>query len=50
VVRFLVRYGVARSRLRAKGYGETSPLEPNTTVAGRSRNRRVEFHILRWKD
>jgi outer membrane protein OmpA-like peptidoglycan-associated protein len=30
----------------ARGYGPTSPLATNTTVAGRSLNRRVELHKL----
>jgi outer membrane protein OmpA-like peptidoglycan-associated protein len=36
------RYGVAASRLAAKGFGATRPLESNATVEGRARNRRVE--------
>jgi outer membrane protein OmpA-like peptidoglycan-associated protein len=36
------RYGVAPSRLTAKGFGATRPLESNATVEGRARNRRVE--------
>lgn len=37
--------GIAPSRLKATGYGETRPLAPNTTAAGRSRNRRVEMSL-----
>ena len=36
------RYAVSASRLTAKGFGATRPLEPNATVEGRARNRRVE--------
>lgn len=36
------RYGIAASRLAAKGFGATRPLESNATVEGRARNRRVE--------
>ena len=39
--------GVDGSRLVARGYGETQPLQPGTDEAVRSSNRRVEFHILR---
>lgn len=36
------RYRVAASRLTAAGFGQTVPREPNTTLEGRARNRRVE--------
>jgi OmpA-OmpF porin, OOP family len=39
----LVRRGVAPGRLGARGYGETRPIAPNKTAAGRAKNRRVEF-------
>ena len=39
----LVERGVARDRLRTEGYGESHPLAPNRTRAGRAKNRRVEF-------
>lgn len=45
VVDYLVRNGVDRSRLIAKGYGETMPVSPNDTEDGRAENRRVEFII-----
>jgi outer membrane protein OmpA-like peptidoglycan-associated protein len=41
----LIRRGVAERRLVARGYGETSPMAPNFTNAGRAKNRRVEFAI-----
>jgi outer membrane protein OmpA-like peptidoglycan-associated protein len=44
---YLYRAGVDGSRLVARGYGETQPLQPGTDEAVRSSNRRVEFHILR---
>jgi len=43
---YLARKGVAPSRMTAKGYGPAEPVAPNTTVAGRAQNRRVELHKL----
>ncbi len=43
---YLIGKGVSEDRLVAKGYGETRPIEPNTTAEGRATNRRVEFDIL----
>ena len=40
---WLVRNGVAASRLSSKGYGESQPLVPNNSDANRARNRRVEL-------
>ncbi len=45
VVRYLVKKGVKKSRLKAIGYGEERPIETNETDEGRSTNRRVEFKI-----
>jgi outer membrane protein OmpA-like peptidoglycan-associated protein len=39
----LVSLGVDGSRLTAKGYGETKPLDNNATPEGKANNRRVEF-------
>lgn len=45
VVAYLIKKGLAKDRLKAIGYGETSPLETNDTDEGRATNRRVEFKI-----
>jgi outer membrane protein OmpA-like peptidoglycan-associated protein len=43
VRRYLTDHGVEASRLTARGYGETRPIESNQTSQGREINRRVEF-------
>ncbi len=40
---YLVRKGIDPERLTSNGYGETQPIESNSTPEGRARNRRVEF-------
>ncbi|MGI9308351.1 MAG: OmpA family protein [Gammaproteobacteria bacterium] len=42
---YLIQQGVTPSRLQARGYGITSPIASNSTVAGRSENRRVDLNI-----
>jgi outer membrane protein OmpA-like peptidoglycan-associated protein len=49
VKRALVERGVREETLSTKGYGETRPIAPNETKAGRARNRRVEFVATRRK-
>ena len=44
-VNYLVSRGVARSRLRGAGRGESEPVASNDTDAGRQQNRRVEVAI-----
>ena len=46
IVSELVRRGIPARRLRAVGYGESRPLAPASTRAGRDANRRVELHWL----
>jgi outer membrane protein OmpA-like peptidoglycan-associated protein len=46
VVDALVAMGVERSRLSARGFGDTVPKAPNTSETGRALNRRVEFIIV----
>jgi len=38
--------GISTSQYTAKGYGESEPVAPNTTVEGMAKNRRVEFKVL----
>jgi len=45
VLRLFNDGGVGAERLTAIGYGETRPLETNTTIEGRARNRRVSIQI-----
>lgn len=45
VQRVLRSRGVQPRQMMVLGMGETEPVAPNETVAGRSANRRVELHI-----
>lgn len=44
----LVSRGIEASRIRARGFGESVPVETNGTEEGRRANRRTEFIILRY--
>ena len=52
VVNYLKKKGVDRDRLKAKGYGESQPVAPNTNPdgtdnpEGRAKNRRTEFKVI----
>jgi outer membrane protein OmpA-like peptidoglycan-associated protein len=47
---YLVSQGVVSSRIQSKGLGETEPVGPNDTEAGRQANRRVEVAIYAGKE
>lgn len=47
VVDYLISKGIDPSRLEARGYGESKPVETNETEEGRAINRRVEFTVLK---
>ncbi|MFC0199859.1 OmpA family protein [Paracoccus rhizosphaerae] len=38
--------GIEVSNMTARGYGESQPIAPNNTEAGREANRRIEFRLL----
>ncbi|MFP2924088.1 OmpA family protein [Pyxidicoccus sp. 3LG] len=44
---YLIRRGIAGSRLEARGYGPSRPIASNDTPEGRSENRRVEFIVTK---
>lgn len=43
---WLVDRGIDHLRVVAVGFGEKKPIAPNDTAAGRSDNRRTEFHVM----
>jgi outer membrane protein OmpA-like peptidoglycan-associated protein len=45
VATYLRGRGIASSRIRTRGFGETAPVATNDTEDGRSQNRRVDFLI-----
>ena len=46
VVKYMIKNGISKERLVAKGYGKTKPVAPNETDEGRQLNRRTELKIL----
>ncbi len=48
VVVFLIKAGIAPSRLSYAGYGKTRPIDTNNTEAGRAKNRRTEFKVVEY--
>jgi len=45
VVKYLMNKGVNNAFVGSKGYGETQPAVPNTSIENRKKNRRAEFMI-----
>jgi len=45
VKKYLVDKGVLESMITANGYGEALPIEDNSTVEGKAKNRRIEFTV-----
>ncbi|HLL22012.1 MAG TPA: OmpA family protein [Kofleriaceae bacterium] len=43
---YLVKRGIAESRIHTIGHGSDVPIADNATPQGRARNRRIEFRIL----
>ena len=46
VKNYLVKKGVPEERIKPEWFGQTRPVEPNTTTEGRQKNRRVEIAIF----
>ena len=46
VRKYLMKNDIDGDRLITIGYGESQPIDDNTTESGREANRRIEFHIL----
>lgn len=47
VIDYLETKGINRRRFAFKGFGETKPIQDNTTNQGRAINRRVEFQVIK---
>jgi OmpA-OmpF porin, OOP family len=46
VRQYLLQNDIGEKRIKAKGYGKSRPLAPNTTEENRALNRRIEFEII----
>jgi outer membrane protein OmpA-like peptidoglycan-associated protein len=47
VVNYLKSKGIDPRRLSFKGFGDSEPISPNTTEAGRAQNRRTELKVVK---
>jgi len=47
VKKYLINNGISEKQLITKGYGKSKPYVSNKTAAGRKKNRRVDFTILK---
>lgn len=47
VQQYLIEHGIAETRIRFKGFGESKPIASNLTEAGKQTNRRVECVVLK---
>lgn len=45
---YFVKKGIADNRISAEGYGNESPIAPNTTAQGRAKNRRVVLTLKNY--
>ena len=43
---YLIEQGIDGTRITTKGFGESKPIDVNTTESGRANNRRTEIEIL----
>jgi outer membrane protein OmpA-like peptidoglycan-associated protein len=46
VVDYLIQQNINPLKLQAKGFGETMPIDDNTTETGRRKNRRTELRVI----
>jgi outer membrane protein OmpA-like peptidoglycan-associated protein len=46
VADYLAERGVARTRISARGFGDTRPVASNDSEANRAKNRRIEFKVV----
>jgi outer membrane protein OmpA-like peptidoglycan-associated protein len=45
VKNYLVKKGIAATRITSEGFGDAKPIANNAIPAGRAKNRRVELHL-----
>lgn len=46
VINYLTAKGIEPARLKAKGFGETRPVDDNNNESGRAKNRRTELQVI----